>query len=93
MPSENQKDKYHLFVEDVMNEKIKEYSLAQKINVGGSPKSVSLELSYPDSSENACKLYQAFIKDSSTNETYMSFYSKDKTLFMWYITNMVIVLL
>lgn len=87
------KDRYHKFVEDILSCKIHDYDLYQKINVAGSPKEVKLKISYPDDDANGCKLYQAFICDKSTDETYMSYYTKDKILFMWYITNFIIVLL
>ena len=87
------KDRYHQFVEAVMNEKITEYPLSQKINIQNQQKELKLKISYPDKDENGCKLYQVFIVDKQTNETYMSFYSKEKNLFMWYITNIPVVLL
>lgn len=87
------KDRYHQFVEGVMNEKITDYPLTQKINIQNQQKELKLKISYPDNDENGCKLYQVFIVDKQTNETYMSFYSKEKNLFMWYITNMPVVLL
>ena len=78
------------FIKQVLSEKLKEKDLPTKFNLDGNLKEVKLVFDYPSSDTNSSGLYSCYTCDKSTGETYMSFYTKDKVLFMAYITNFIV---
>lgn len=81
------------FIGKILAEEITCQDLSQKIKVAGEFKEVKLVIEYPSNEANATGLYSVFVCDKSTNENYMSFYTKDKVLFNWYITGFVLTML
>ena len=81
------------FVSAILSEKLTSQELTQKIMVDNKPREVRLTLEYPNSDGNTSGLYSACVCDKSTNEAYMTFYTKEKNCFVWYITGFIMALL